>query len=416
MVGILRGEGPLRPEKAKTLGYGPNASPLFALFRAFRRTSPQSKAAGGYARLLIVKDNGRAKEMAAYFNDGHPEYQDDSKWWELVEEADREALYGTKTKPAVAGAGGEITGSPLPAGLLDDENPAPAVPSPAAPSTPVAAPPPPVRLEIPSLSRNYIYQRTGTPWNVTAFEVAASDPALVGDLPWVMPLADIATRNYHFLYNPAHSLFSAITMTPRDALLTQLTWMTSELLRTSKETPQLGEILAEFRKLYGDDTLLDIKAMPGDASSLLSDLAKALVCNTAADARAALFDELSVVEQQSVMRALASRKIPPTTVTADGTFLQSAPFEVLRALVERHPELCFDGKIWDEPYDALDYGDNEITDTARASTLARYVGLINDAIWLARQDMSDLEQCSREELIRATMSLRLLRPDVETPS
>lgn len=99
---VIRGEGPLRPEKAKDLGYGPNESPLFQLFKAFRRTSPQSKTAGAYGRILIVKDNARAVEMVNAFHDGNPDYQDDRKWWELVEAADRELLYGTSG----VGAGG----------------------------------------------------------------------------------------------------------------------------------------------------------------------------------------------------------------------------------------------------------------------------------------------------------------------
>ena len=39
-------------------------------------------------------------------NDGHPEYQEDTKCYELVEEVDRELLYGPGGKPK---AGGEDT-------------------------------------------------------------------------------------------------------------------------------------------------------------------------------------------------------------------------------------------------------------------------------------------------------------------
>lgn len=56
MVRLVRGDGPLQPIKAKTLGYGTNNSPLFRLFQAFRRTSPQGKN-GLWSRILVVKDN-----------------------------------------------------------------------------------------------------------------------------------------------------------------------------------------------------------------------------------------------------------------------------------------------------------------------------------------------------------------------
>ena len=219
MVTLVRGEGPLRPEKARSLGFGPNYSPLFSLFKAFRRTSPQSKAAGAYARIMIVKDNGRAKEMATYFHDGQPEYQEDTKWWELVEEADRELLYGPGGKPAGSEGGGAPPDTELPEGLLEDgtgKTDGGAAPQPAQSS----APPP--RREVPSLSRKYVHHKSGAPWATTAFEVEQADPDLPTGTPWVMEMADIATRHYHFLYNPAHAIFSSITMTPRDALLMHL--------------------------------------------------------------------------------------------------------------------------------------------------------------------------------------------------
>ena len=53
MVEVIRGRGPLRPEKAKTLGYADNVSPLYLLFQAFRRSTPSPKVAGAYANLLL---------------------------------------------------------------------------------------------------------------------------------------------------------------------------------------------------------------------------------------------------------------------------------------------------------------------------------------------------------------------------
>jgi hypothetical protein len=411
MVQLIRGEGPLRPEKAKNLGAGPNYSPLFALFKAFRRTSPQSKTAGAYARIMIVKDNARAKEMATYFHDGLPDYQEDDKWWDLVEEADRELLYGGTPKPPAEPKEKPDSGGELPPGILGDPEDS-GTPKKDPVQTPPSKPSP-LRRPVPSLTRKYIHQKSGAPWNVQAFETAAGDPDLPNGLPWSFTMSDVATRQYQFLFDAGHAIFSSITMTPRDALLTQLAWMTGELLRTSKDNPELADILSQFRLSYGDDTSLDHRTMAGDAASILSDVARALVEACPQEERSSLFDELPSLDQQSVMRSLAARKIAPTAVTSDGAFLQYSPYEIVRTIVGKHPEYCFDGKIWDEPFESLDYGDKEITDATRASIVAKYTGLINDAIWLARQDTSDLASSPREELIRATMSLRLLRPDSE---
>jgi hypothetical protein len=264
---------------------------------------------------------------------------------------------------------------------------------------------------VPSLSRKYTYENAN--WNVVAFEVQTGDPDLPPQLPWAIPMADVTTRTYHFLYNPAHAVFRSVTMTPRDGLLTQLSWMTAELMRTSSGGPPIGGILSVLRQNYGEEGHLDPRTMSADAAQILVDLAKALAGSCPEDERPALFNELVVGDQQLVMRALAAKKIKPTSVTADGSFLQYAPPEILRALVEQHPEYCFDSRIWDEPYEALDYGDKELNDSVRSGVRSKYSGLINDAIWLSRQDSSDLAGVSREELVRAVMSLRLLRPDVE---
>ena len=93
MLRIVRGEGPLRPDKARELGFGPNDSPLFQLFQAFRRSSPKPKVAGAWGRLLIVRDNDLAEQMAKRFHAGDPEYQDDIKWWTLVEEEDPDTTH-----------------------------------------------------------------------------------------------------------------------------------------------------------------------------------------------------------------------------------------------------------------------------------------------------------------------------------
>ncbi|RVM09363.1 ATP-binding protein [Sinorhizobium meliloti] len=411
MVQLLRGEGPLRPEKAKDLGFPPNESPLFALFRAFRRTSPHSKTAGAYARILIVKDNNLAMEMASYFHDGHPEYQDDTKWWELVESADRELLYGQPGQPGQPGgqpappAGGD---GGLPPGLVDNPPPAGQPPTPTPPATAL-----PQRRDAPNLTRKYHHQPSGLVWNVVAFEVAANDPELPSGVPWTIVLGDIPTKTYHYLYNPLHPVFQSITMTPRDGVLTHLAYMTADQTRSSRHTPDIALILSEFRSAYSDENALDFKALPADAAAILVDVARALVNACPQEERPSLFNDLSVQEQTMVMRALAGKKIKPSEATIDGSFLQSAPADIIKTLVIRRPELCFDGKIWDEPYTDLDYGDAEITEDARRNVLSKYVSLVSDAIWLSKQDLSDLGSASKDEIIRAVMSLQLLRPDVE---
>ena len=58
MLRIVRGDGPLRPIVARQRGYEGNQSPLYKLFQAFRRSSPQGKN-GLWSRVFVVKNNDR---------------------------------------------------------------------------------------------------------------------------------------------------------------------------------------------------------------------------------------------------------------------------------------------------------------------------------------------------------------------
>jgi hypothetical protein len=410
MIELLRGEGPLRPEKAKSLGFTNNQSLCFFCSRHSAEQVLTVKRAGAYARIMIVKDNARALEMATSFHEGHPEYQDDAKWWELVEEADRELLYGPR-KPKPSPGDQSDDADKLPGGILDGEEGESAPPQNDTAGDTVTKPP--QRREISNLSRKYVYRDENVTWNVQAFEVEPADPDLPEHSAWTITLADIATRTYHFLYEPTHSIFRSVTMTPRDALLTQLSWMTCDILRTSSKSPDLSRVLASFRSDYGEENLLEPRALSTDAAELLSDIAKAFANNCPEESRSDLFNELTVTDQQSVMRALATRKVKPSDVTTDGSFLIYSPYEIIRTLVSRHPEYCFDGQIWDEPYEGLDYGSPEITTDARKAVMTRFLGLLSDAIWLTRQDNDAFAKDTRQELIRASMSLHLLRPDVD---
>ena len=415
---VIRGEGPLRPEKAKDLGYNLNESPLFQLFKAFRRSSPKSKAAGAYARILIVKDNVRSLEMVEAFNDGKHEYQDDSKWWELVEAADRELLFGAGR----TGAGGGQTSSggdePLPSGLIDDEpsndDDTGSEPEPISPTEPEKPLPPP-RSKAPLLSRLYSHVGTSIKWNVVAYSVEENDPELPSDAPWALIMGDVPTRTYHFLFYPNHAAFDSITMTPQDALLAHLAYMTADQIRNSSQEFDFARILSDFRGSYGDETALDLKALPSIAAALLSDVARCLVSACPQEERATLFNDLSVEDQNTVMRTLAIKKIKPAEATINGNFLVSTPFEVTRKVIEARPDLCFDGKIWDVAYSDLDYGDPQITNEARESLFTRYMTLFDEVIWLSRLDSGDLSKSPRSEVIRSVMSLDLLKPDIEIP-
>ena len=411
MVQVLRGDGPIRPAKARSLGYESNNSPLALLFSAFRRSNIKSKTAGGYGRLLIVKENAEAIEMAKYFHKGAHEYQGDEKWWELVEKADEEALYAVGSGISPSGT------SQLPPGLIgsgsgdNDADSSQGSDSSDSSSGKTA----PERIELTALSKIYRDDEADTRWDVKVFEVDSEDPELDDGAPWALTMGDVSTKTYHFLFDPMHPIFQSITMKPRDALLAHLSFMAADQMRQTGSQVDFSKILSSFRENHCGEEALDLKSLPADAYSVLSDVAHGLASSCPDHEKASLFRELSIGEQTKVMRALASKGIrQPAETTSDGSFLTLAPFEILQSVVERKPELCFDGNIWSDPYDSIDFKDPEITQEAREAVLSYYLALISDAVWLNRQEVDSLSNIHRIKIIRAVMSIQLLRPDVET--
>ena len=409
MVKLIRGEGPLRPEKARDLGYTRNTSPLFKLYKAFRRLRPHSSVAGGWRRLLVVPDNGIAKEFAQKFYDGHPDYQEDTQWWRLIEEAERKSLTTPETRPE---DGGEDEG--LPEGLLDGPDDAP--PPDTEPPTEPALPPPDLRAqrrEAPSISRNYVYAPAGQTFTVRAFECSANDPDIEDEAAWSLVMGDLPSRTYYFLFKPRAEVFRSITLEPLDALLIELSWLTAEYLRTTRAAPSSGIILGYFRQEYARTASLDGRVIGLDATDALTILAQAIVVNTPASETGKLFDALTAEQRADVMRVMARKGVAPAGPIADGTFLTSAPPSVLGQIIEAFPELVFEGAFWDTSYTSLDYKDPQLTERAKQRVIDRAQSLISDASWLAEADSTILGTIRKEELVRGLMSVSLLRPDRE---
>ncbi len=396
MVRITRGEGPLRPDKAQQAGCAPNASPLFLLFQAFRRSSPKPKVAGSYAKLLMVPDNNLAEDMAKRFYAGEAEYQTDAKWWELVEEADRQML--TPSPPPPAQEGDDLEGWPSEA-----EEPSPAD-EPGV--SPIQQPPP--RSPIPSLTREYRDDVTDLRWNVQAYTVASSHPALSGGaLPWRLEATSAGV--FEFCVNPAHPVFRSATLTPLDGLMDELAYRAIDFQRGHPTVATFAGILSTLRQRYASSTVLDPLTLSAEASSTLTGIARSLANNVTAEDSVALFNELSPAEQDAIQRRMAARAVPnPQLAISGGRFLEFAPLHTILQFFERHAELFFDGRYWDAAYGTLDYGRPAATEEAQSRIVRYYGSLFTDTIWLAEQDPADLANASRARLLRAAMALELL--------
>jgi len=412
MVTLVRGEGPLQPQKAKALGFEPPSAPLYRLFQAFRRSSPQGKTAR-WSRILAVKNNERAIEMADLFHKGDLEYQTDEKWYELVEEEDRGTVGAT---PTATGPGS--ASPPVPEGFLDEEGSSPSdggghssssQVNPALATVPTAPP----RQKLHELSRVYKHPLLKVEFTVEAFMVAANDPDLPLKAPWALKIEDPGTRTFLFLFDPDHPVFRSVTMTPMDAVLSELAFKTYEFLKeASPNSAVFATILSDLRGEYAEDAKLDPRSIISFSDKSLHEIAQSISISGVSQSFSTLFSGLPQPAQEKIRRKIASSGMTGTQAVIDtGEFLSYADAPDIRQFVRRHPELFFDGKFWAQPYSSLDYGDATVNEEARERVLERYDAYLADAVWLASQSPRDLERCDRDELIRATLSVRLLGQD-----
>jgi hypothetical protein len=401
MVRVVRGEGPLRPDKASELGFGPNDTPLFRLFQVFRRSSPKPKVAGCYAKLLIVPDNDRAEEMGRRFQDGESQYQTDNKWWELVEEADTQLLVGGGPGPGAPPTPGPDDGLE---GFGPPNDPAPTAP---VPSSPVA--PTPLESPIASLSGQYRSDSTSLRWDIQAVAVEQSHPALDGGQPWNLTRrADGVDR---FVVNTNHPVFASATLTPLDALLVELTWAAMDFQRGTQGNVRFSSVLAELRLRYCRVHALDPIALATEARQVLAGIAATLGSSITPQDAPALFGDLPTSDQEAILQKMASRSAGnPQVVIGSGRFLEYAPPRVIHDFVSSHPELFFDGKCWEDAYGTLDYGVPSATQQAQARVLSYYESLLADAVWIADQDTADISETDRSRLLSAQLAIELLAP------
>ena len=400
MMRIVRGDGPLRPNKAAEAGFGPNESPLYRLYQGFRRSSPHKTGdvAGQWGRVLVVQDNDRAEEMARLFEKGEPAYQPDAEWWKLVEEVDNKLLTPDDEETDgdnLGGFGAEDT--------QDSSSEESADASEAAPAPP--------RHPIASLTREYHHEATGQQWNVQAFRVDPADPELLPQgAPWCLRRA--ASGEHEFLVDVGHPVFKSATMTDLDALLSQLAWSASDFVKGRQDPPSFAVLLADLRQRYAGVLELDAVDIKAQAESVIGRIARAWSKGVEEDDCQTLFTEdLTAAQQEGILRVMAARSVVNTNaVVLEGRFLEYAAPHVVLAFVEAHPELFLDGRCWEEPYSTLSYPTEAAADEARQRVRRHYVTLLSDAVWLAEQEPDDLAATSRERLLRASLAVDLLAP------
>ena len=407
MIEVIRGRGPLRPEKAKTLGYADNTSPLYHLFQAFRRSTPSPKVAGAYANLLAVADNDRAVEYAEQFAKGVPDYQTDAKWFELIEEEDRNLLIGTKPKPSTPV---ETTPGDDELDGVDLAPPNTPPPSPAPVDAPAPAPVQPKFIEKPiaSLSQVYVDDVSAQRYDVTAFEVEGNHPALHDDSPW--RLESDARRRYKFFYDINHTCFTSTNFLPIEALLAEIAHNVILFTRDQNVPYSFSDVFSSLRKKYHTSSYIDLPQLLMDARNELKDIASYLSVSEQGFSGEAFYELLDESIKRTIQNEMAkSGVIDAQDKITNGEFLIFAPAHAVIGFVTTYPELYFDGKLWSSAYDKIKFSDPDAAALARRAVLDHHLSLLCDVAWLANKDSLENDPIETTRITRAKLALDILR-------
>ena len=405
MLEVIRGRGPLRPEKARLLGYADNTSPLYLLFQAFRRSTPSPKVAGAYANLLAVANNDCAVEYAEQFAKGVRDYQTDAKWFALIEEEDRNLLIGSKPSAPVQPVvdDDELDG-------IDPTVPT-TLPSPP-PSTP-AIPPAPIQSrviekQVASLSQVYVDDVSAQRYDVTAFEVVGIHPALHEDSPW--RLESDTKRRYKFYYDGNHPCFTSTNFLPLEALLAEIAHNVMLFSRDQSISYSFSAVLSSLRKKYHTSSYIDLPQLLMDARNELKRVASYLSSSDQGFSGESFYESLDESIKRMIQNEMAKAGVTDSQdKIANGEFLIYAPSHSVIDFVTTYPELYFDGKLWSSAYERIRFSDPDAAALARRAVLNHHLSLLCDIAWLANKDSLENDPIETTRITRARLALDILR-------
>ena len=416
-VRLIRGETSLLPNTAKARGDAPNESPLARLHRGYRRNDPGTNyltAGDGNSRLDTA-------DWVAAFHKGADDYQEDTKWWEAAEGHDR-----LKDELKLERERRKRQQEDRDQGQRDDPTSEffgdPAAPGDAPPTPGPAYVPPTPDTDVPEPSwplteqdRIELWEAAGRPMPQLKAEYTAKG---VGARP--VPLDAIAVRGHEIttadgervpvllasrpkgaftaFVDLDHPLFETFDDDPEDLVLMALSQM---LVVRAKASVPLAAVYADLKRRYLAQRAVSAGMLQAEANQLLGDLQTRMVPLVSDDPSRPWYKALAEHERALTRERIADvlRTADADSAVASGAYLPLVPPMAVPRIVAEWPEAFLDHRLFARPYRGLE-------GASQQQALGRVVGYLNDAAWLASSPVG----ASREELVRARLSLQLL-PD-----
>jgi ribosomal protein L40E len=405
-VQLLRGEGPLLPQRAKQLNYPFNESPLAKLHRGYRRNDPGKN----YLTPGDGKNRLDLQEWAKRFHAGDVEFDDDTKWWEAVVQHEKiKAELKKQKEEREAGDAAALEDPTLE--FLGDEADDVAAETVAEPTAEGAKPLTDAdRIELylkgasllPEL--NAEFKATGVagkPIRLTAYRVLKALAPEGKRIPvW---LTGQKGGSFIAFVDTSHPHFVNYDDDPEDLVLMQLADFLLERAQGSTTIP-ITSVFTELKDRYLLSHVIDRGRLVPEANQLMRDIQERMVGCVEENPSRPYENVLSEHERKTTGDRITEglRTADIDSVVYSGDYLRYVPATSVTRIVEEWPEAFFDGRLFSNPYEEVK------SPEARRQMVASVTSYLNDVGWLTTAPSS----ASREQLIRARLSLKLLPEEI----
>ncbi len=379
VVKAVRGDSPIRPRLAKNLGYGQNDSPLAQLFSAFRN------AKKGIPNLVPGRANGGAMlndavldEYLVRFKQGETDYQNDSKWWDLVT------------------AGNNHIGS-----LNDENDPTGGSPFASRPDktstarfsdeTVTTITPDPSRTD--ETAKVSSQQDTTKPdrflsgsysldifKNVTIRVIAQMTESSMGVNGFqVKPKGNELT----FTYWPDDPVFNENLLQPADFLINELAYHIHQIAHNELARVPLSAVELALREKYFPELQPTCEELKRSVKILTDDLRVHLRSKSETTFNTSSIDSADMSNLRK--RLGQNEKLNESEITAaiqKGEFLTYASFSMMRCIITADPNLVFDGKFFNQSWSNV-----EMSSTYHNADFHELSSLLTDVEWFDENHM-----------------------------
>jgi len=404
---VLRGESPLRPNRARQLKLPVNDSPLGRLFSGFRREDPG-------LNYLMPSDGKnalreKAMEWVKLFRSGHPDYQSDDKWYQAALLHDRPPTEQPPTTPPSKSAGtspspGSGTTSRM--GLDDDDD-----------------------LDDPELDPQVIPRQETRDQRLDRYRAGATEivdmagryeadaQGIVELKVWALPdrsLEDHGGRSVPVFIERTrppraeafvaadNPLFTEYGVDFRELVLVELAEYMRQRAAGPSGPPPLSAVLEKL-KIRSGVAKVTPDVLAAQARQLLDRIRETMQSEVAGNP-SGYWELLPEGE-----RVLAERRfvleggdeVWDETIEK-GDFVIFIPASAVVRLIERRPSAFLDGKVFRRPYAGLN------DESTRGLVVSRLAGYISDLALL----VDDHPRLSSEELARSRISCRLVEREL----